>query len=871
MHDYFLSYRSANREAAFAARDRLIAAGQTVWVDEVRDDAVVGIPAGQPHEDTIRTAIDEAGALVVFDTPEWHESSYCMEEYRHAVDNGKRVAVITADPDTRHPTLKDLPTVPADAPEQLIELLVPGDHLATVHARLLSEMRRSRGTPPPWWSISGHREQARDAVTLTLTPVQTHGLSVTQELSDYCGRIAVGAGRRRRSLATVGAAGLALLTVLAVLAGAAYVTARTQSQEARRSADHAQSLGVARQAADSGNTAEALTLAERSYELEANDATRSMLATIRNGLVYRATLTVSTVPAFGWAVNDAGTVVLGSRQHSVLVGYPGTGQTVAIASQEGLGRRVAVAPDGRAGFVVAVSGTLWCVDIPARRMTRSGLTGVVDLHVQPDGSLWWMTSGGLLGHAASCPDTSSETTPTDLTDVTAFDVSPGSGRAYVLTKSGRFSTVDLRGRTMRGVDLLTIPPAKDPDRSKALSAAETPYVIRCGERIHVLTGVEGPLSLSTWAGFDLDGAPAGNRVTNVQMNGVGCAPGGGSWAVPMLTPAPLALPETARFPIGEIDDRDRSTMTFVANSADRSRTVVAHKDGRVNVLTTAKVSWSEPAGNAAVAVPIDGGGTITVDTDGTARFRDGTGNVTIGNVNGAPGPLSLTAGPTAVIATAKGIVMLDARQVVRTVPTPGPVTSLTLSRGADEVVAGGRGWWLGVPLDAAKPTRTLRVPMLGPGETVSSVQSDGDRLLETTSLGRVMIASPAGEVLHTVQLDAAGPTTAVFRADHGIIATGASGVLTSYTPDLRPTGSLLLGVNAILIRPAVRGSTLVVALNDYSVWTVDVGTLQPQALISIRSPDVRLNVPAPDGSRVTVLLPATGGRQARLETIPLAR
>jgi hypothetical protein len=868
MHDYFLSYRSSDLAAARKAKERLENAGRVVWLDEDPEEGLVGVPVGQDHWKTIQRAIDGAGALIVFDTPAWHESEYCRNELRYAVENGKRIAVLTADPDDRHPGLRDLPTGPADAPERLIGLLEPGDHLATVHARLLSELHGS-ATERHRRILLGQRDQARDALALSTAPGTEHGPYLTGELSAYCASVLANAARRRRRLISAGAAALVVLSGLTVVAAASGVTAQSRSAQARRSADHARSLTLAREASETGNSADALHNAERAFALEANDVTVGALTTIRNELSSRATLRVPNVPVFGWAVNNTGTVVLGSRDRSVVVGYPGTGRTVVIPSAQELGRRVAVAADGRTGFVAGRTGTLWCVDIAAERIEDSGVTGVVDLNVQPDGTLWWMSSSGALGHAASCPDPSSPTAATGLHDVTAFDLSPTRDRAYALTRSAQLKTVDLDSNRVRTVDLLTIPSSDRHKPREPRSITGASYVVRCDTRVHVLTGVDssGGLSRSTWAGFSLDGAPLGGRVTNVTMVGLGCGPRADAWAAPFITPRALPLPRTAPYPMDEIDGRDASGYTVIGNSPDRSHSVVAHSDGRVGVLDVAKTVWGESAGTAAVALPVDGG-TITVDTDGTARFRDGAGVARLGKLPGQPSPLSLTAGKSAIVATRGRITEIDRHRVVRSMPLPGSVTSMTLSRAGDEVVVGGAGWLLGIPLDPTKPARTLRLPVLNSGEKAMSIQSDSDRLLVATSYGRVLITTPTGTILHTADLGAAGATIAVFRADRGVNAAGGTGLLHSYTPDLRPITSLLLGVGAIFARPDLTGTTLVVAFSDYSVWTVDAVTLQPRSRITVRSPDVRLIVPSPDGTRMVVLRPPAGGAEAQLTTVP---
>jgi len=70
-------------------------------------------------------------------------------------------------------------------------------------------------------------------------------------------------------------------------------------------------------------------------------------------------------------------------------------------------------------------------------------------------------------------------------------------------------------------------------------------------------------------------------------------------------------------------------------------------------------------------------------------------------------------------------------------------------------------------------------------------------------------------------------------------------------------------------RSDTHNTTLLVGLYDFSVWTVDAVTLQAQTQITSRSPDIRLLIPTPDGTRVLILLPGANGRIATLESIPL--
>jgi hypothetical protein len=68
-------------EIVAAARAR----GRTMWVDT--DD----IPAGAPWRTELGTAIEAANAVVCCISPAWLASNECQDEYRRALELGKRL------------------------------------------------------------------------------------------------------------------------------------------------------------------------------------------------------------------------------------------------------------------------------------------------------------------------------------------------------------------------------------------------------------------------------------------------------------------------------------------------------------------------------------------------------------------------------------------------------------------------------------------------------------------------------------------------------------------------------------------------------------------------------------------------------------
>jgi hypothetical protein len=290
----------------------------------------------------------------------------------------------------------------------------------------------------------------------------------------------------------------------------------------------------------------------------------------------------------------------------------------------------------------------------------------------------------------------------------------------------------------------------------------------------------------------------------------------------------------------------------------------------VDVLTVARTPWGAAAGSALAAAPI-GGGAITVDKDGTARFYAGGTSVAIGHVGGAPASESIALAGRAYFAVGAKVVEVDRSGIRPAFVTPGPISSLTSSATGGEIIAGGQGWWLASRTTGSAAPELLTMPRLTSGDRVSSVQGDGSALLETTEYGRLLLATPAGRILLSTDIGVAGGLVAAVLSNHDVAAMGADGLLRLYSPTLVLEKSVLFGFGAISMRASANAHILVIGLNDFSVWAVNAQTLQAEAELETRSPNVQLVIPAPDGRSVTALMPNTSASgTSLLETLPVA-
>jgi hypothetical protein len=881
MHDFFLSYASVERARADEVRDRLVRAGRTVWIDAAepsdREPTGGGIPAGQRHWEVIAEAIDQSCTFLVLYSADWMASDYCRKELDHAVAVGKRVVMTEfASSGTAEGAAAAFISTQDDTITDALAKLEAGDDVAAAQARLQADLTDTADDGRSTWFRSD-ASRARDAETLLTADRPSLGLTLTDDLSHFCQDVLAAARRFRQVLV---ASLMAVLLVIGSLTAIALIDRQSALLGRDRSASaesHARSLLLARQAVETTSTAQALRTARSAVQAEANLSSRSALSRIEATARYRQTLQLDQGRSLAAAVSDDGRSALVARPNGLLLVDVVLGSVKVLTSVDRLGQLAALSADGSVGVVTDSAARLLCVDTHQGTIISSAADQVVDVKIQQDGTTWWMSTSGDLYKSHGCPTSG----PAPLVRAGAalgFELSRDSTRVFVLTSDVAVDTYDVPAiagtnepARVAHLSLIGLPVKGGFNKVIGPDPRVPSSVTRCGTQIHVLTGVLGRTTLPTsaHASIDLDGALSTHLSQNLQMTGSGCGPDDDAWAAPALGSSPLQLPDSGHYPPGIIDERDRPGWAIVGNSVGRTTEIVAHPDGRIDILVRAALPWGR-LGDRAVTIPLSDG-QVLASQDGQIIWRDAEGRERpIGALGGPPGFNTTGTRQRAYLTAGSVVVEVGHGRVLRTFNMPGPVETLSSSAPDDDVVVGGDGWWRHLRGTAETPPEVLLPPSgLDSGERVLFMHADGDRLLETTNYGRILLADSNGEIKAEVAARVAGPTAAAFLADHSVVAITADGMLRSFSPDLRPLRSTLIGSGGIKLDVSASGTAMVVGLGDFSVWVVDPATLEPQQRIAIETPDVRRIWLSPDGSFLQRTFSTGEGAMIAAERIPL--
>ncbi|MCM0615990.1 toll/interleukin-1 receptor domain-containing protein [Paenarthrobacter sp. MSM-2-10-13] len=858
MADFVISYASVERNRAQQVVETLRSSGHSVWMDKATDAGGLirgGIPGGQEHWKIIQAAIDDASTFLILETAAWHQSKYCADEHQHAKDMGKRVAAL-GDGIEEKP-LEVFARAPEHQPLDLLPQLSEGNNVAAAHARLVAEL--NSGTSP---RIGFGRLQIKDAQLLSMAQLPQFGLAKDSELTARVDKLLkVGRGRRRWlgiSLAVV----IATLATLSVVASVASQQAGVSSAAAVNRANYTASLQLAQQAMQAQTTSDSVQLAQRGYDLDNNDATRAALKAV-NARTYRSTVVVPSGTASSAAISNDGRSALVIQGSSLYVTDVAAGQVTTLPLTSGSSLPLAISPDGRFGFWISTSGALGCIDVPDHRITESVQTKVVAIDVDETGGLWWINADGSLFRSMGCPTEASRPVSSGFGSVAAFHITASPANIFTLTTNGvvhvrKFApSATTAGPPSKEITVGLVPADSDSSRNTTTpDSASTNRLFQCGEVVHVVAGFKGPLKTSAHVALSLAGEPVSKKFVGTELNGLGCAPDGKAWGVPMLDARPQALPSGGSVPADGIDERDRSTRVVIANSADSSHSIVVHADGRVDLLTIKSVPWASAVANAVVAVPIRDG-VVTVTSSGQAQLVNSAGSSSLGSLESAPSPWTVTHGGTAYVAAGDRVFAITVDGIRASPKMPGTISTMRTADQGNSVIVSGSGFVAQLSLDFSTPAQEISLPKLSNGELVSSVVLDEGRQILATSFGNVLVVDGVGNIIARAATGVAGITHARVLPDHTVVVVGGSGRINKYTKDLQLLNSQMFGPMAADIQVSEDGHTLLVALTgSFSVWVVDGENLQPIAKVATKA-DARLVKISPDGHTVVQLIPPT--------------
>lgn len=847
MYKIFLSHAHADLARASAIYRRLLALGQTVWMDESPLDpesshGFVGIPAGQPHREVIAEAIAESAAFLICDSPAWRASDYCQDELAMAQEAGVRIAVLNP----RTGDALDLPAVRGadDALPALVEVLERDVEIALAHIRL-DEARQGKRAQPWWHAMFGDHERLADA-THVLTTVPGPGVPTARpELTDYAREVTTSAmtGRRRRRRATLGL--LAVLTGLAILATVAGIDASRDAAAAAAAARRATSIDLAAESLAAAQP-DSVALANRAWETDRNSESRSAMAVA--AAAARA-VEVSRFPGVSRPYQlielDDGRFAV-SQAIELFVGAPDREPT-RIALTDSIGQNPLYHAGGALYARRITNDILVRIPLDGRPPSRSAVPSVTAI-AKHDGTIWLATNAGVVGTYDPEADRLNPVVTVEL-PVTALDVT--SEDVVVLTRNAKLFRFErtAAGLNRRGVTELTAltAPAPSPqigpdwrsgdsDGVRRLASApgfsQRTYldrVITCGTTTHVLLGSRRfGFAAAVHLALNGDSTPVLPITNDIGITSLACTAAGELIGAGYGRLGPAVFRPGQLTPAGLITSANRlgyAAITRLADgryaAIDSNSNLIRSTEGGAVSRSLGTASFLMPTSDSILAQDIDGT-LFTVDRDG-ATAAVGRLREPLRTHLGRPG--------AALAMSADAMYLIGPHGVERRWRQPSDVVaarSLDFEGRTALVLLPDRIRVF--PLDGG-PTRDVPLPSLDDGDALADIAMTHGILFASTRGGRVVRLDPvSGAIQATWMPPRLGRLLIEVRPtdDAGLVVFGSDGVVRLLDENLAVTASRYLGASAGLLASNVKAKSVLTVTAGSRLHLLDGRTLEPR-------------------------------------------
>lgn len=772
MADIAISYAHADADAAYAVYHELEANGYSVWMDDPADKArgaaAIGLPVGQDHWEVISTEFAAADLVIVIDTPRWRGSEYCQREHEflrkwgkwvefHAPGSGSVAGLAAELPARRELT---------GAHARIVRLALPG---AVRSVSLAERMLR--------------RSEARDAEAIIRADVPW--LAVGEELTAIAKAVMERAARARRRLWQGGVTATIFLTVLALIGVIALFVALDRRDAAIRSANISRSLNTAARALTEVDTGRALDLAETAVGSAGTTAAKEALnvASAADQRLRSIAIDRREYVGAAWAP-DASIVVAYSRD--VLQQFDGQSgvqlRTIRLPGDSKIGA-IAVSRSGQQ--VAYTAGGLWIADF-ATGKTRKVLD-TVDRVATGDGVGLWFTElrrDGAELRRTTFGDVGNDSKTTDFAlpaRPLALSVTADRGVLDYIDARGKLHTAHYTDNAVTETAVVEIVPEQDVEGSRAV-------VTRCGDNVFGSAPSRGIRDTS----FELVGTTLGTDQVGFGINPPLCNADHSAWATYVVSADRKSFAHAPRpyLPWG-------ASRYVTVRDTSGTRAAVVTPDGWLHIFPGERIEYRDLPGTQALVVfphrefAIGENGEVTDTADGTV-----TGSI---GARKAWGPLAVTIGDTAVIATDDGVVRIDGAGRTAVTPIPGNAAISSVRAGADGrtfVVFHDRALTL---LDTAGNAHTIEATWLDPERSLldGDLSPDGRTVVTTTTAGQIALLpvdSAAAPVFWSQRLPVGTVTLAGFVPASGrIVAVGRDGLVREFDRDLRTTATAFLG------------------------------------------------------------------------------
>jgi len=838
MADVGISYSHRDDAAAARVRQAFTSRGVSVWMDESGTDADLGaagitLPWGQSHWEVITNEFAAADVIVVIDTSNWRESTYCQDEYKFVRHWGKWIEFIDPTEDSEE----------FDARIAAIAALLDGRGPVTgAHTRMV-QLARTRGTGPAKSRLERliSREGERDALAVLTAEQSSSGLTITPEIAAVAAGVVAQANAVKRRLSQIATTAIAILAVLAIAGVAGMFFARAGERTAAAASARAQSLDFANRSLHESDTLKALSLAQQAGAADNTRTSADAISIATANDVRLRTLILGPEEYYGANLAAHAPILVGSTLEKLVVVDTDSGtrrRSIDVPDSIQLGT-VAVSSDGNtAAFVTRGARFLHLVDLNTGQTIIDGEGSVSALTTGDGDDLWWSNDGGELVQssfrdlAAGVPPTRHRLPAAAL----AVSVTPSRGLLDYVDLTGWLHSVTYGNEGLHEVDAFQLTAA---DKVAAPSRQAPALVKRCGENL--FGAVAGSSRLFGTKFKRVDGLLETDRLPFGQLSAVVCNPDNTAWYSMLLRGGPEPFVEGTGHPILPTG----SLRYLPAVDPSGTRTAVLTNDGKFYELRDGRIqSW--PAPGARSVLPLTDAEYLIADNGDVIDTRTGSTTGTVGPAF-LQRSVSSLARDALVAAAGATLVHIDALGATQPIGTFEGADYRSLRPGADctqfVLTLRNRAMLFAA---SGQYNRTIPVKGLDSGESLvdSDISPDGQTLGFLTNTGRIgMITvdenpdTVLAPEFASVQVSAGTQArTSFVPANGGFAVFSTDGAVHLFDASLGVTNTAFYGVAPEAISAA--GSWLVASSTSLGTTVYDGASLN--AVDRVRPEQVKM-------------------------------